>query len=206
MRKEKYKNQEKRDSKRFLEQLEKKYKGKLNDNKIEEYKENFDGKIKEVPKIFTIILEILPNQDLIMEILLRRISSNEKLLNKVIKYLEEKCKLYFDKTISNWIDELNLTTEIKNKIRNLSDVDKARFAWYCVAFEIYFKITDSEKTKNFFKKSIIDAHFNDVFYGKPAKDFGVDAVHIEDNTIHLFNFLNDNVFLVAIEIADKGSL
>ena len=89
MRKEKYKNQEKRDSKRFLEQIEKKYKGKLNDNKIEEYKENFDGKIKEVPKIFTIILEILPNQDLIMEILLRRIFSNEKLLNKVIKYLEE---------------------------------------------------------------------------------------------------------------------
>lgn len=89
MEKEIYKNQEKRDSKRFLEQLEKKYKGKLNDNKIEEYKENFDGKIKEIPKIFTIILEILPNQDLIMEILLRRISSNEKLLNKVIKYLEE---------------------------------------------------------------------------------------------------------------------
>ena len=89
MRKEKYKNQEKRDSKRFLEQLEKKYKGKLNDNKIEEYKENFNGKIKEIPKIFTIILEISPNQDLIMEILLRRISSNEKLLNKVIKYLEE---------------------------------------------------------------------------------------------------------------------
>lgn len=68
--KEKYKNQEKRDSKRFLEQLEKKYKGKLNDNKIEECKENFNGKIKEIPKIFTIILEILPNQDLIMEILL----------------------------------------------------------------------------------------------------------------------------------------
>ena len=85
----KYKTQEKKDSERFLEQLEKKYKGKLNDNKIEEYKENFDGKIKEIPKIFTIILEILPNQDLIMEILLRRISSNEKLLNKVIKYLEE---------------------------------------------------------------------------------------------------------------------
>ncbi|WP_338996404.1 hypothetical protein LC565_08745 [Fusobacterium animalis] len=89
MKKGKYKNQEKRNSERFLEQLEKKYKGKLNDNKIEEYKENFNGKIKEIPKIFTIILEILPNQDLIMEILLRRISSNEKLLNKVIKYLEE---------------------------------------------------------------------------------------------------------------------
>ena len=89
MKKGKYKNQEKRDSERFLEQLEKKYKGKLNDNKIEEYKENFNGKIKEIPKIFTIILEISPNQDLIMEILLRRISSNEKLLNKVIKYLEE---------------------------------------------------------------------------------------------------------------------
>lgn len=87
--KEKYKTQEKKDSERFLEQLEKKYKGKLNDNKIEEYKENFDGKIKGIPKIFTIILEILPNQDLIMEILLRRISSNERLLNKVIKYLEE---------------------------------------------------------------------------------------------------------------------
>ena len=87
--KEKYKTQEKKDSERFLKQLEKKDKGKLNDNKIEEYKENFDGKIKEIPKIFTIILEILPNQDLIMEILLRRISSNEKLLNKVIKYLEE---------------------------------------------------------------------------------------------------------------------
>ena len=85
----KYKTQEKKDSERFLEQLEKKYKGKLNDNKIEEYKENFDGKIKEIPKIFTIILEISPNQNLIMEILLRRISSNEKLLNKVIKYLEE---------------------------------------------------------------------------------------------------------------------
>ena len=85
----KYKTPEKKDSERFLEQLEKKYKGKLNDNKIEEYKENFDGKIKEIPKIFTIILEILPNQDLIMEILLRKISSNEKLLNKVIKYLEE---------------------------------------------------------------------------------------------------------------------
>ena len=85
----KYKTQEKKDSERFLEQLEKKYKGKLNDNKIEEYKENFDGKIKEIPKIFTIILEILPNQDLIMAILLRRISSNESLLNNVIKYLEE---------------------------------------------------------------------------------------------------------------------
>ncbi|WP_339019672.1 hypothetical protein [Fusobacterium animalis] len=85
MKKGKYKNQEKRNSERFLEQLEKKYKGKLNDNKIEEYKENFNGKIKEIPKIFTIILEILPNQDLIMEILL----NNEKLLNKVIKYLEE---------------------------------------------------------------------------------------------------------------------
>ena len=92
MKKGKYKNQEKRNSERFLEQLEKKYKGKLNDNKIEEYKENFNGKIKEIPKIFTIILEISPNQDLIMEILLRRISSNEKLLNKVIKYLEEKLK------------------------------------------------------------------------------------------------------------------
>ena len=89
MKKGKYKNQEKRNSERFLEQLEKKYKGKLNDNKIEEYKENFNGKIKEIPKIFTIILEISPNQDLIMEILLRRISSNETLLNKVIKYLEE---------------------------------------------------------------------------------------------------------------------
>lgn len=89
MKKGKYKNQEKRNSERFLEQLEKKYKGKLNDNKIEEYKENFNGKIKEIPKIFTIILEISPNQDLIMEILLRRIYSNEKLLNKVIKYLEE---------------------------------------------------------------------------------------------------------------------
>ena len=89
MKKGKYKNQEKRNSERFLEQLEKKYKGKLNENKIEEYKENFNGKIKENPKIFTIILEISPNQDLIMEILLRRISSNEKLLNKVIKYLEE---------------------------------------------------------------------------------------------------------------------
>ena len=89
MKKGKYKNQQKRNSERFLEQLEKKYKGKLNDNKIEEYKENFNGKIKEIPKIFTIILEISPNQDLIMEILLRRISSNEKLLNKVIKYLEE---------------------------------------------------------------------------------------------------------------------
>lgn len=89
MKKGKYKNQEKKNSERFLEQLEKKYKGKLNDNKIEEYKENFNGKIKEIPKIFTIILEISPNQDLIMEILLRRISSNEKLLNKVIKYLEE---------------------------------------------------------------------------------------------------------------------
>ena len=44
--KEKYKTQEKKDSERFLKQLEKKYKGKLNDNKIEEYKENFDGKIK----------------------------------------------------------------------------------------------------------------------------------------------------------------
>ena len=87
--KEKYKTQEKKDSERFLKQLEKKYKGKLNDNKIEEYKENFNGKIKEIPKIFTIIFEISPNQDLIMEILLRRISSNEKLLNKVIKYLEE---------------------------------------------------------------------------------------------------------------------
>lgn len=97
MKKGKYKNQEKRDSERFLEQLEKKYKDKLNDNKIEEYKENFNGKIKEIPKIFTIILEILPNQDLIMEILLRRISSNEKLLNKVIKYLEEN----FNTTLIN---------------------------------------------------------------------------------------------------------
>ena len=72
--KEKYKNQELRDSIRFLEQLEKGWKGKLN-NKIieEEYKKSFKGEIRTIAEIFNIILEISPNLNMIIEIIFKRI-------------------------------------------------------------------------------------------------------------------------------------
>lgn len=90
IKKEKYKKQELRDSTRFLKQLEKKWKGKLN-NKIieEEYKKTFNGKIRAIAEIFNIILEISPNPNLMIEIIIKRIFTNEKLVNKFLKYLEE---------------------------------------------------------------------------------------------------------------------
>ena len=88
--KEKYKNQELRDSTRFLKQLEKKWKGKLNNKIIEgEYKKTFNGKIRAIAEIFNIILEIFPNSNLMIEIIIKRIFTNEKLVNKFLKYLEE---------------------------------------------------------------------------------------------------------------------
>ena len=92
--KEKYKKQELRDSIRFLEQLEKGWKGKLN-NKIieEEYKKIFKGEIRTIAEIFNVILEISPNFNMIIEIIFKRIFSNEKLVNKFLKYLEENFNL-----------------------------------------------------------------------------------------------------------------
>ena len=88
--KEKYKKQELRDSTRFLKQLEKKWKGKLNNKIIEgEYKKTFNGKIRAIAEIFNIILEISPNPNLMIEIIIKRIFTNEKLVNKFLKYLEE---------------------------------------------------------------------------------------------------------------------
>ena len=94
--KEKYKNQELRDSIRFLEQLEKGWKGKLN-NKIieEEYKKSFKGEIRTIPEIFNIILEISPNLNMIIEIIFKRIFSNEKLINKSLEYLQENFNINF---------------------------------------------------------------------------------------------------------------
>ena len=89
IKKEKYKKQELRDSTRFLEQLEKKWKGKLNNKIIEEYKKIFKGEIRPVAEIFNIILEISPNPNLMIEIIFKRIFTNEKLVNKFLKYLEE---------------------------------------------------------------------------------------------------------------------
>lgn len=87
--KEKYKNQELKKSKSFLEQLEKKWKGKLNNRITEEYKKIFKGEIRPVAEIFNIILEISPNPNLMIEIIFKRIFTNEKLVNKFLKYLEE---------------------------------------------------------------------------------------------------------------------
>ena len=94
--KEKYKNQELRDSIRFLEQLEKGWKGKLN-NKIieEEYKKIFKGEIRTIAEIFNIILEISPNLNMIIEIIFKRIFSNEKLINKSLEYLQENFNINF---------------------------------------------------------------------------------------------------------------
>lgn len=94
--KEKYKNQELRDSIRFLEQLEKGWKGKLN-NKIieEEYKKNFKGEIRTIAEIFNIILEISPNLNMIIEIIFKRIFSNEKLINKSLEYLQKNFNINF---------------------------------------------------------------------------------------------------------------
>ena len=94
--KEKYKNQELRDSIRFLEQLEKGWKGKLN-NKIieEEYKKSFKGEIRTIAEIFNIILEISPNLNMIIEIIFKRIFSNEKLINKSLEYLQENFNINF---------------------------------------------------------------------------------------------------------------
>ena len=90
IKKEKYKKQELRDSTRFLKQLEKKWKGKLNNKIIEgEYKKTFNGKIRAIAEIFNIILEIFPNPNLMIEIIIKRIFTNEKLVNKFLKYLEE---------------------------------------------------------------------------------------------------------------------
>ena len=87
--KEKYKKQELRDSTRFLEQLEESWKGKLNNKIIEEYKKIFKGEIRTIAEIFNIILEISPNPNLMIEIIFKRIFTNEKLVNKFLKYLEE---------------------------------------------------------------------------------------------------------------------
>ena len=94
--KEKYKNQELRDSIRFLEQLEKGWKGKLN-NKIieEEYKKSFKGEIRTIAEIFNIILEISPNLNMIIEIIFKRIFSNEKLINKSLEYLQKNFNINF---------------------------------------------------------------------------------------------------------------
>ena len=89
IKKEKYKKQELRDSTRFLKQLEKKWKGKLNNKIIEECKKIFKGEIRSVAEIFNIILEISPNPNLMIEIIFKRIFTNEKLVNKFLKYLEE---------------------------------------------------------------------------------------------------------------------
>ena len=90
IKKKKYKKQELRDSTRFLKQLEKKWKGKLNNKIIEgEYKKTFNGKIRAIAEIFNIILEIFPNPNLMIEIIIKRIFTNEKLVNKFLKYLEE---------------------------------------------------------------------------------------------------------------------
>ena len=94
--KEKYKNQELRDSIRFLEQLEKKWKGKLNNKIIEgEYKKNFKGEIRTIPEIFNIILEISPNLNMIIEVIFKRIFSNEKLINKSLEYLQANFNINF---------------------------------------------------------------------------------------------------------------
>ena len=87
--KEKYKKQELRDSTRFLKQLEESWKGKLNNKIIEEYKKSFKGEIRTIAEIFNIILEIFPNHNLMIEIIIKRIFTNEKLVNKFLKYLEE---------------------------------------------------------------------------------------------------------------------
>lgn len=89
IKKEKYKKQELRDSTRFLEQLEESWKGKLNNKIIEEYKKIFKGEIRTIAEIFNIILEISPNPNLMIEIIFKRIFTNEKLVNKFLKYLEE---------------------------------------------------------------------------------------------------------------------
>ena len=94
--KEKYKNQELRDSIRFLEQLEKKWKGKLNNKIIEgEYKKNFKGEIRTIAEIFNIILEISPNLNTIIEVIFKRIFSNEKLINKSLEYLQANFNINF---------------------------------------------------------------------------------------------------------------
>ena len=87
--KEKYKKQELRDSTRFLKQLEESWKGKLNNKIIEEYKKSFKGEIRTIAEIFNIILEIFPNPNLMIEIIIKRIFTKEKLVNKFLKYLEE---------------------------------------------------------------------------------------------------------------------
>ena len=89
IKKEKYKKQELRDSTRFLKQLEESWKGKLNNKIIEEYKKSFKGEIRTIAEIFNIILEISPNLNLMIEIIIKRIFTNEKLVNKFLKYLEE---------------------------------------------------------------------------------------------------------------------
>ena len=89
IKKEKYKKQELRDSTRFLKQLEESWKGKLNNKIIEEYKKSFKGEIRTIAEIFNIILEIFPNPNLMIEIIIKRIFTNEKLVNKFLKYLEE---------------------------------------------------------------------------------------------------------------------
>ena len=96
VKKEKYKNQELRDSIRFLEQLEKKWKGKLNNKIIEgEYKKSFKGEIRTIAEIFNVILEISPNLNMIIEVIFKRIFSNEKLINKSLEYLQKNFNINF---------------------------------------------------------------------------------------------------------------
>ena len=66
-------------------------------NKIieEEYKKSFKGEIRTIAEIFNIILEISPNLNMIIEIIFKRIFSNEKLINKSLEYLQKNFNINF---------------------------------------------------------------------------------------------------------------
>lgn len=117
--KEKYKNQKLRDSKRFLEKLEKYYNGKLNGKIIEEYKKNFKGENRSIVGIFNTILQISPNIYLILEILLKRIFSRGKLLNKFQKYIEKNFNLtLISEGGEKYVNKNDTRSSCKNTISN----------------------------------------------------------------------------------------
>lgn len=94
----------------------------------------------------------------------------------IFKLLNQKCEKYFD----------FFQKEFENEITLQKNSDKERFGFYFYILENILKIKDFNEIVEY----ITDTDFNKALYNKTINDFGVDAIHIndEENVISIFNF------------------
>ncbi len=94
----------------------------------------------------------------------------------IFKLLNQKCEKYFD----------FFQKEFENEIILQKNSDKERFGFYFYILENILKIKDFNEIVEY----ITDTDFNKALYNKTINDFGVDAIHIneDENIISIFNF------------------